>query len=102
MYSTVFESNLCELKTEPSHNAENSIHDKQIRKYHNWDAGRVLSLKSQELPTSNTWEEKSGFFFCSYWFEWIPVKRFAFQKNALFSVAGKRTVAFIPKPLVLN
>jgi len=54
MYSTVFESNLCELKTEPSHNAENSIHDKQIRKYHNWDAGRVLSLKSQELPTSNT------------------------------------------------
>lgn len=35
MYSAVLESNLCELKIESSHNAENSMHEKHIWKYHN-------------------------------------------------------------------
>lgn len=54
MYSTVLESNLCELKIQTSHNVRNSIQEKQIGKYHRCDAGRVLLLESQELPTSNT------------------------------------------------
>lgn len=98
MYSTVLESNLWELKIEQNHKVENSIHDKKRWKY--LGCWKSFITESQELSTSNTKEKKkkSGFFFYSYWFEWIPVKYFDFQINVLVSLAGKIIVTFIPKP----
>lgn len=88
MPSSMLQSNLCTLKTLfKSLGRKQYPWEKEIWKYHNRDAGRVLTLRSPELPTCNTWKERSGFFFYSHCFQWVPVKQvLSFpKKHALLS-----------------